>query len=166
MWLLVVLIGWPLVEIALFVTLGGAIGLWPTLGIVLGSGFLGVAILRGRGLHSFDQLRRGFSLNPHQPLAEGLMTKFAALLLILPGFLTDLLGIALLIPPVQRFVIHRIGVEVRAAGVNMAARMAAAQMTGHPTPAQSQPGDVVEGDFEELEDGKRPTHPPSGWTRH
>jgi UPF0716 protein FxsA len=166
MWLLVVLIGWPLIEIALFVTLGGAIGLWPTLAIVLGSGFLGVAILRGLGMRSLEQMRRGMSVNPHQPLAEGLMTRFAAVLLILPGFLTDVLGVLLLIPPVQRFVIHRIGVEIRAAGVNLMSSMAAARMAEHPAPSHPQPGDVVEGDFEELEGGKRPTHPPSGWTKH
>lgn len=166
MWLLVGVIGWPLIEIALFVTLGGAIGLWPTMAIVLGSGFLGVAILRRHGLQSLVQMRSGFALNPHQPLAAGLVTKFAALLLILPGFLTDGLGLLLLIPPVQRFVIHRIGVEIRAAGVSMMGKMAASQMGGHAAPVPTQPGDVVEGDFEELEDGKRPTHPPSGWTRH
>lgn len=166
MWLLIGVIGWPLIEIALFVTLGGAIGLWPTMAIVLGTGFLGVAILRGHGLPSLAQMRSGFAMNPHQPLAEGLVTKFAALLLILPGFLTDAIGLLLLIPPVQRLVIHRIGVEIKAAGISMMGKMAAAQMAGRAHPVQSQPGDVVEGDFEELEDGKRPTHPPSGWTRH
>lgn len=171
MWLLVVLIGWPLAEIALFVTLGGAIGLWPTMAMVIGSGFLGVAVLRGRGLRSFEQMRRSMALNPHQPMAEGLVTKFAAVLLILPGFLTDALGLVLLIPPVQRFLIHRIGVKIRAAGVSMMSSMAASRMTDHSaeTPHQSGDvveGDVVEGDFEELQVGKRPTHPPSGWTRH
>lgn len=166
MWLLLVVIGWPLIEIALFVTLGGAIGLWPTMAIVLGSGVLGVAILRARGLVPLARMRSGFVLNPHQPLAEGLITKFAAVLLILPGFLTDTLGLLLLIPPVQRFVIHRIGVEIRAAGVTMMGKMVAARMAGHQAPVQSQPGDMVEGDFKDLADGKHPTHPPSGWTRH
>lgn len=166
MWLLVVLIGWPLAEITLFVTVGGAIGLWPTLGIVLGTGFLGVAILRGRGMHSIDQMRRGFSLNPQQPVAEGLLTRFAALLLILPGFLSDAMGLLLLFPPVQRLVIHRIGLKIQAAGATMMGSMGSPRMGDHPVSMPTEEGDVVEGDFEVLEGGKRPTHPPSGWTRH
>ena len=166
MWLLVVLVGWPLVEIALFVSLGGAIGLWPTLAIVLGSGFVGVTILRQGGLRSLDQMRGGFSLNPHQPLAEGLVTKLAAMLLILPGFLSDALGLLLLIPPVQRLVIRHIGIKIRGAGVSMMHSMNASRVGEHSTQMPTQDGDVVEGDFEELEGSKRPTHPPSGWTRH
>jgi len=171
MWLLVVLIGWPLVEIALFVTLGAVIGLWPTLAIVVGTGFLGVTILRRRGLRSLGQLRQSVTLQPHQPLGDGLLTMLAALLLILPGFLTDFFGLLLLIPPVRRFVVHRIGVELRAASVNLMGSLAANRMA-HPRPAAAEPvgpeinGPVIDGEFHEVEDVKRPTHPPSGWTRH
>lgn len=166
MWLLIGLVGWPLVEIALFVTLGGTIGLWPTLAVVIGTGLLGMAILRKRGMRSFGQLRQTVTLQPKQPLGAGLLTMFAAVLLILPGFLTDALGLLLLIPPVQRFVLHRIGVELRAAGVNLVGRMVASRVTQPLAGAGETDGAVIDGEFHEVEGGKRPTHPPSGWTRH
>ena len=166
MWLLIGLVGWPLIEIALFVTVGGAIGLWPTLAIVVGTGVLGVSILRGRGMRSFGQLRQTVTMQPRQPLGEGLVTMGAAVLLVLPGFLTDALGLLLLIPPVQRFVLRRIGVELRAASVNWAASLAANRMT-RPHPSAVEPDStVIEGEIVEMDGGKRPTHPPSGWTRH
>jgi UPF0716 protein FxsA len=48
------LLAWPLIEIALFVTIGGAIGLWLTLLVVIGTGFLGVALLQRQGLRSAE----------------------------------------------------------------------------------------------------------------
>ena len=166
MWLLIGLVGWSLIEIALFVTLGSAIGLWPTLAIVVGTGLLGLAILRVRGMRSLGQLRQTVTLQPKQPLGEGLLTMFASVLLILPGFLTDALGLLLLIPPVQRLVLHRIGIELRAASVNWVASIAANRMT-RPSPAAPEPvGPVIDGEFQEVGGDKRPTHPPSGWTQH
>ena len=166
MWLLMGLVGWPLIEIALFVTLGGAIGLWPTLAIVVGTGLLGISILRGRGMRTFGQLRQTVTMQPRQPLGEGLVTMVAAILLVLPGFLTDALGLVLLIPPVQRFVLRRIGVELRAASVNWAASVTANRM-GRPHPGAAERDDqVIEGEIQEMAQEARPTHPPSGWTRH
>ena len=166
MWLLLGLVGWPLTEIALFVTLGGAIGLWPTLAIVVGTGLLGISILRGRGMRTFGQLRQTVTMQPRQPLGEGLVTMVAAILLVLPGFLTDALGLVLLIPPVQRFVLRRIGVELRAASVNWAASFPTNRM-GRPHPSAAEPDDqVIEGEIQEMVQEVRPTHPPSGWTRH
>ena len=157
MWLLIGLVGWPLTEIALFVTAGSAIGLWPTLAIVVGTGLLGLSILRRRGMRSFGQLRQTVTLQPKQPLGEGLVTMVAAILLILPGFLTDALGLLLLIPSVQRFVLHRIGEEMRAASVNWAASLAANRMTRpHPTAAEPD-GPVIEGEIVEMDSDKRPT---------
>lgn len=166
MWLLIGLVIWPLIEIALFVTLGSAIGLGLTLVVVVGTAALGVAILRGRGMRSFGQLRQNVTLQPQQPLGEGLLTMFAAVLLILPGFLTDALGLLLLVPPIQRLVLNQISVELRSAGVNLMGRMVASRMMRPHAAAAETDGTVIDGEFREVEGGKRPAHPPSGWTRH
>src|SRR5574343_371104 len=94
---------WPLVEIALFVTLGAALGLWLTLLVVLGTALLGVAILRGLGLRSAVQVRSsmGDLRDPLKAAGSDALRAVAAVLLILPGFLTDIIGLLLLVPLVR-----------------------------------------------------------------
>lgn len=114
MWLIVSVLAVPLIEIALFVTIGGWIGLWPTLAIVIGTGIAGVAVLRGQGQQAMAGLRearlqRG---NPLGQIADSGLLGLAGVLLILPGFLTDTLGLLLLLPPLRRLLIR--GVAARA----------------------------------------------------
>jgi len=96
----------PLVEIALFVAVGGWIGVWPVLALVVLAALAGVAILRGR-LAQLQALTR-IPEDPARLLAGGAMTAVGAALLIIPGFLTDALGLVLLLPPVQRMVADRL----------------------------------------------------------
>lgn len=97
--LLLALIALPLVEIALFVVIGGRIGVLPVIALVLLGALAGVAVLRGR-LARLPELARA-GADPGALLAGGAMTALGAVFLILPGFLTDALGLALLLPPVQ-----------------------------------------------------------------
>lgn len=137
----------PLVEIALFVVVGGRIGLWPTLAVVIGSGILGVGILqRMGGVGSSLTVVRGDLLSP---LAERTLLAVAALLLILPGFLTDTLGLVLLLPFVRRLIVAQLGLRVRQAGGGRRADET-----------------VIDGEFYEIEPETREVRPPSGWTRH
>jgi UPF0716 protein FxsA len=96
----------PLVEIALFIAIGGRIGVWTVLALVVLGALTGVAILRGR-LARLQSLTRAPE-DPARLLAGGAMTALGAALLILPGFLTDALGLLLLLPPVQRLVADRL----------------------------------------------------------
>lgn len=159
--LIALFIGWPLIEIGLFVTVGGWIGLWATLAIVLGTGFLGISILRGNGLRSLAQVRQQVSGLQAQavPLVQGLMTMIGAVLLILPGFLGDVAGLFLLLPPVQVQVMQVVSARLSAAGVRMGS-------AGRGQTAADPVGTTIDGEFIELEPDKRPTHNPSGWTRH
>lgn len=93
----------PLLEIAGFVIVGSKIGVLATLGLVLAAAVLGIALLRsqGRGALSRAQaeLRAGRDPSPH--LVGAAATVVAAVLLIVPGFLTDILGLLLLVPAVR-----------------------------------------------------------------
>ena len=137
----------PLVEIALFVVVGSRIGLWPTLAVVIGSGILGVGILqRMGGVGSSLTAVRGDLLSP---LAERTLLAVAALLLILPGFLTDTLGLVLLLPFVRRLIVAQLGLRLRQAGAGRRADET-----------------VIDGEFYEIEPETRELRTPSGWTRH
>jgi len=148
---------WPLVEIALFVTLGGALGLWLTLLVVLGTGILGIVILRRLGYRSAERLRVEMG-RLHDPLGEAgnsLLVAIAAILLVLPGFLTDFMGALLLLPP------------VRAVVVSSLARRFGVHSMRSDQPARRSDGIVIDGEFVEIdpENSPKTTHP-SGWTRH
>lgn len=105
--LLLALIALPLIEIALFVWVGGRIGVWPVLALVILGALVGIGVLRGRMARLPELARAG--TDPGALLAGGAMTALGAFLLILPGFLTDALGLALLLPPVQRAIARRLG---------------------------------------------------------
>lgn len=147
----------PLIEIALFIQVGGLIGLWPTLGIVIFTAILGTWLVRSQGRIAMGQLRQSFSdLNdPTEPLAHGAMILISGMLLLTPGFFTDAMGFALLIPGVRqavlRYVQSRVVVQQFQMGPGPATR------GGRPHP------DVIDGEFEEVRQAPDPNAQPSGW---
>lgn len=139
MWLFALFVAVPLIEIALFIKIGGWLTLWPALGIVLGAGFLGVWLIRWQGQKIMLDLRGSMQLmrTPASPLAHGALIMLAGVLLILPGFFTDALGLLLLIPAVRQLVI-----------AGLAARMQANTVVfGHGAPRRD---DVIDGDYIEI----------------
>jgi UPF0716 protein FxsA len=93
----------PLIEIALFVIIGNAIGLWPTLLGVLVTAVAGSLVLRWQGQALFSEIRTtmaGGAL-PARALADAMMLGIAGVLMLTPGYFTDLLGILLLVPPIR-----------------------------------------------------------------
>ena len=111
MWLLLAFLVLPIVEIALFIQMGGLIGLWPTIGLVVLSAVAGSWLMRQQGAAALADLQRAFRnlRDPTPPLAHGALILLAGALMVTPGFVTDLMGIALLIPAVRGWVIGRLG---------------------------------------------------------
>lgn len=164
MWLFALFVAVPLIEIALFIKVGGWLTLWPTLGIVFGSAVLGTWLVRQQGAQALADLRRAMNeLNdPTEPLAHGALILLAGALLVTPGFLTDTIGLLLLIPPVRRAVMRWVGRHARMQGVVVGGSM---QRESHDLRGPRDDG-VIDGEFTEIDPAKRPTHQPSGWTRH
>jgi len=165
--LLLALIIVPIIEIALFIQVGGAIGLWPTIAIVIGTAILGSALLRSQGAGAMRDLQdsmAGRGGNPGTALANGALILASGVLLLTPGFFTDALGLALLTPPVRAAVI-RWGARRFAGSVHVAG-FGATMHTGDPRRPQG-PGEVIEGEWEAVNDNppRDPNSPPSGWTR-
>ncbi len=93
----------PLAEIAGFVVVGKAVGLWATLALVILSAMLGAALLRIQGtgiLRRISEETQNGGI-PSRDLVHGAMIVVAAFLLLLPGFITDILGLLLFIPAVR-----------------------------------------------------------------
>jgi len=107
MWLFALFVGVPILEIALFIQVGGFLGLWPTLAIVIFTALAGTLLLRTQGLQTMGRLQSSVSegQNPMDPIAHGALILVSAVLLLTPGFFTDAVGLTLLIPPVRAFLI-------------------------------------------------------------
>lgn len=159
MWLLIAFIAVPLIEIGLFIQVGDAIGLWPTLAIVLLTAILGTYLVRSQGLMALSQVQQSFGdlRDPTEPLAHGAMILFAGALLLTPGFFTDALGFSLLIPAIRREVFKAIRARVSVQSFST-------QRQSH---QRSPQGDIIEGEYTEINETPRdPNAPPSGWTKH
>lgn len=101
--LLAALIAVPLIEIGLFIEVGGWIGLWPTLALVILTAVLGSWQLRVQGLATLARARQQLDRGqlPARELFDGFCLVIAGGLLLTPGFLTDALGLALFVPAVR-----------------------------------------------------------------
>lgn len=95
-----------LVELWLLLALGGLIGFWPTVGISLASALLGGYLAKREGRRVFRQWSSALASGrvPDEGVASGLLMLVGGVLLIAPGILTDLTGLALLFPPTRRIV--------------------------------------------------------------
>ena len=108
--LLFIIIGIPIVEIYLFIKVGSQIGTFNTLFLIFITAFFGIVYARYEG---FNTLRSGMSqiVKDELPIYEivsGAALAFAALLLILPGFATDLLGFLIIFPPTRKLILRRV----------------------------------------------------------
>lgn len=101
--ILALFIGIPLIEIYLFIQVGGSIGVWPTIGLVILTAVIGTALLRQQGLATLARAQADLDRQqfPVRELFNGVCLLIGGLLLLTPGFLTDALGFALLIPPLR-----------------------------------------------------------------
>lgn len=151
--LLIIFIAVPLIEIGLFIQIGGSIGIWPTLLIVLITAFAGTWLVRSQGTQTLVSIQDSFTnmSNPTEPLAHGAMILFAGALLLTPGFFTDAIGFLLLFRPVRKSLMNAAW-----------ARLKANNFTFSPERQhQAQDSDVLNGTFEELP----PNDGPSKWTK-
>ncbi|MCC6491501.1 MAG: FxsA family protein [Pirellulales bacterium] len=97
-------------EMATLIVLGRRLGVLPTILLVLGGGVVGMWIARQQGLRAAlkaqDRMAQG--VVPSKEMSDGLLITLAAVLFILPGVLTDVLGLALLFPPTRAVLRHAV----------------------------------------------------------
>ncbi len=171
MWLLLVFVAIPLIEIGLFIQIGGWLTLWPTLAIVLLTGIIGTHLVRQQGIKVLGELRNSMSQmrDPLSPLAHGALIVLAGVLLLTPGFFTDTIGFLLLVPALRQAVIGFLASRVQVASFG-----AGFQAGPNRRPDAAGGSDVIDGEYSDLSDTTKPQDPPhkplnkrpSGWTEH
>lgn len=160
MWIFALFLLVPLIEIALFITVGGWLTLWPTLAIVVLTGVLGAFLVRWQGMGVLRDLQRAnVTGDPISPLAHGALILIGGFMLMLPGFFTDTIGFLLMIPPLRRVLIAVLARRIRAGSISMRG-FTASQPTRDP--AQ----DWVDAEFEEVKPERDKLGGPAKPTRH
>lgn len=107
--LVVLFIGVPIAELFVIIKVGEAIGVFPTLAILIADSVLGSVLLRSQGRAAWRRLGEALTARrpPAREVMDGALIVFGGALLITPGFLSDLLGLLLLLPP-SRAVVRRL----------------------------------------------------------
>lgn len=149
----------PIIEIALFIQVGGSIGLWPTLAIVIVTAMAGTYLVKRQGLAELARIQNSLNTldNPTRPLAHGAMILASGLLLLTPGFFTDAVGFLLLVPGIRDKVMQAVQSRINVQSFTVG------QQPGGPRPTHGTPpaDDVVDAEYVEV----TPRDGPSGWTK-
>ena len=140
--LLLLIISIPLIEIFLFIKIGSQIGAFNTISLILITAFVGVIYARYEG---FNTLRSGMSQLvknqiPFYEIISGAALAFAALLLILPGFATDIIGFLLIFPPTRNLLLKKVSNKY--------------SNKNNKSNENNKKEDFINGEFEDIEEDK------------
>lgn len=127
------------VELAVLVMVGDAIGVLPTLALLVLASLAGAALLRREGIRTLMAFNEAVRTRrpPHREVVDGMLLAGAGLLIVFPGFVSDVLGLLLVLPPTRALVRRRL--------LRSAERGAPVQ----PSPGPYPPGTVIEGEIVE-----------------
>ena len=104
--LIILFIVVPIAELYVIIQVGEAIGIWPTLALLFADAILGSMLLRHQGRGAWRRFNEALSQGrfPGREVVDGLLIVIGGTLLLAPGFITDIFGLILLIPPTRAIV--------------------------------------------------------------
>lgn len=154
--LLILFIALPILELWLLIKIGGAIGVLPTIALVVLTALVGSQLVRRQGLAALERVRASQARGeaPALPLLEGAALLLAGFMLLTPGFVSDIFGFLLLVPGLReriaRRLLARVVIVQPGAGTATNERYA-----GHGEARRDQPS-VLEGDYRRGGDDTAP----------
>lgn len=109
-YVLLLFVSMPIIEIAVMLKVGDAIGWLPTLAVVIFTAFLGTYLLRQQGMATLNKARQRLDAGemPAQQLLEGMLLLVGGVLLLTPGFVTDAFGFVCLVPLTRHWIARKI----------------------------------------------------------
>lgn len=147
-----------LLEIYVLIKVGGFLGAWPTVALVVLTALVGSALVRSQGLQVLQQLQQRIARgeSPGQELIEGFMLLVTGVLLVTPGFVTDFLGLLILQPGIRSMV-----AKYLLANIKLNSTMSGGfyhSSTGSPfrddLKNKKEDKNIIEGEFERKDDDK------------
>lgn len=156
--LLALFIGLPLLEVAVFIQVGGVIGVWPTIGATIATALAGSLLLRAQGLTVLMRARTQMDQGqlPAREMFEGVCLVLAGALLLVPGFVTDVIGLLLFVPPLREALRLMIARHIAAKAARGEARVFVDGVEvrpgdpRHPGRPGGPGGRVIDGDYEDV----------------
>lgn len=151
--ILITFITVPIIEIAILIEVGGALGGWPTLGAVIATAIFGTWMLRIQGISTLGRAQASLAQGrfPANEVFDGLCLVFAGALLLTPGFVTDAFGLLLMAAPFRAALRRRMTAWLETHG-----RVHMGGMGKPPDASADSSGPVIEGTYEEID----PESPP------
>ncbi|WP_019613143.1 FxsA family protein [Psychromonas ossibalaenae] len=145
-----------LLEIFVLVKVGGFLGAWPTVALVVVTALVGSALVRSQGLQLLQQLQERIARGemPGQQLIEGIMLIITGVLLVTPGFVTDFCGLLLLQPSIRGAIAQLLLANVKFAPHGAMSGGFSQPHSGSPFSSRHVEEDVIEGEFERKDDKK------------
>jgi UPF0716 protein FxsA len=109
--LLALFIGLPILELYVIIQVGGAIGVWPTIALLIADSILGTLLFRSQGRTAWARFNRALAEGrvPGREVFDGAMIILGGALLVTPGFITDVFGLICLVPPTRALVRRLLG---------------------------------------------------------
>ena len=113
--LLLLIIGIPIIEIYLFIKIGSSIGAFNTISLILVTAIVGIYYARYEGLNTLKSAVNQLVTNkiPMYEIISGAALAIASLLLILPGFATDLIGLLIIFPITRRIILRKVSTKYK-----------------------------------------------------
>ncbi|WP_172565133.1 FxsA family protein [Vibrio navarrensis] len=151
--LLLLFICVPIIEIGLFIQVGGFLGLWPTIGLVLLTAFVGASLVRSQGLQTLLSVQQRLQQGelPAQQIVEGVMLAVAGVLLLTPGFMTDAMGMVVLLPA-PRAALARVLMSKVVVKSSFTSHSSEQETFSHRHHDAERSGQTFEGEFERKDD--------------
>ncbi|WP_337909006.1 FxsA family protein [Vibrio cholerae] len=150
--LLFLFIAVPVIEIALFIQVGGVLGVWLTIALVLLTAIVGASLVRSQGLQTLLTVQQRLAQGqlPAQQILEGVMLAVAGVLLLTPGFFTDILGMLVLLPAPRAYLAKQLMSRVMVGNIHASG---AGFEQPNPFHDRANPnGTTYEGEFERKDD--------------
>jgi UPF0716 protein FxsA len=115
----------PVVELAVLIQVGSWIGVWPTIALLLAVSVLGTWLVRREGMRAWTAFRLALAHGrvPTTEVVDGALVLFGGALLLTPGFVTDILGLALVFPPTRKGISRVIRAQARGRLLGAATRV-------------------------------------------
>jgi len=147
-----------LLEIYVLIKVGGFLGAWPTVLLVVLTAFVGSALVRSQGLQVLQQLQQRIAQgqSPGQQLVEGFMLLVTGVLLVTPGFVTDFLGLLILQPGIRAKVANYLlaNIKFNSAMSGGFYQSSAGSPFSDDLNNKKEDGNIIEGEFERRDDKK------------
>lgn len=156
----------PIIEISVLMQVGEWLGAWPTVGVVILTAWVGAKFVRQQGLSTLQSVQEKTAQGemPSDEIITGIMLLIAGVLLVTPGFVTDIFGLSLLVPAVRQAMVKKAQQHIvtgqmssihmqSSTGFNSADQHDDNVFSGQPksTAANNHQGQTIEGEYERKE---------------